>query len=136
MNVEFNGYYLSDRYRCEEWHAGVHMVDHFFNYLKLFRDGTYLKKRQETDSLDFPAYVRGVTEQAYVEGLAGKHPLDLNYDRLHTIGRFKILDDRLEFMIRNDQGGRMTEHQWILRIASPVRLVADSGTAYAFHRSE
>ncbi len=44
MDPKFDGYYLSDLQRCEDWHAGVCMVKEYFEFLKLFEDGFWLRK--------------------------------------------------------------------------------------------
>jgi hypothetical protein len=132
MGPRFDAYYLSDRQRREDWHAGVHMVEEYVDYLKLFEGGLWLRKARPTPDLDFPAYLRGVTEQAFLDGLAGRHPVDQECDFLHQTGQFTQRGDRLEFVFR-DFLVVMHEFRWALRITSPERLVSDSGATYAFY---
>ena len=101
MVPRFDGYYLSDCQRHEEWHAGVHMVEDYFEFLKLFDDGFWLRKTHPTSDLDFAAYLGGITEQAFRDGLAGRDTLDAEFNFLHQTGRFAQRVDRLEFEFRH-----------------------------------
>ncbi len=131
MGPRFDGYYRSDRQHREEWHAGVHMVEDYFAYLKLFGGGFWLRKTHPTSDLDFPAYLRGITEQAFRDGLAGRDSLDEEYDFLHQTGQFTQRGDRLEFVFRHFLVV-MHERRWELRVESPERLVSESGAVYTF----
>src|SRR5262249_52426824 len=135
MLPRFDGYYLSDRQRSEEWHAGVHMVEEYFDYLKLFESGVWLRKNHPTQELDFGAYLAGVTDQAIRDGLEGNHPHDQEYDFLHQTGRFSQNGDRLEFLVRLHLL-IMHEVRWSLRIVRPELLLSDAGVAYVFRPSD
>jgi hypothetical protein len=131
MRPRFDGYYRSGRQRREEWHAGVHMVEDYFGYLKLFGGGSWLRKTHPTSDLDFPVYFSGFTEQSIRDGLAGRHPFDAEYNFLHQTGKFTQRGDRLEFVFRHFLVV-MHERRWELRVESPERLVSESGAVYAF----
>jgi hypothetical protein len=135
MDLRFDGYYLSDRQRTEEWHAGVHMVEDYYEYLKLFEDGLFLRKSHPTPDFDFSAYLGKITQQAFQDGLAGRHPLDADYDFLHQTGRFIVRESTLEFEFRHFLV-IMHEFRRNMRIISHDRLVSESGAEYAFHPFE
>ena len=132
MHPRFDGYFLSGLQRREEWHAGVHMVEDYFDYLKFYEDGLWLRKSSPRDDLDFRGYLSGVGEQAFRDGLAGRDPLDREYDFVHQTGRYSLTGDRIAlthryFLIQ------MFETCWSLRLKSPERLVSESGAVYLFH---
>jgi len=131
MSPRFDGYYRSDRQRREGWHAGVHMVEEYFEYLKLFGNGAWLRKTHPTSDLDFSAYLAGISEQAFRDGLAGRDPLDEEYDFLHQTGQFTQRGDRLEFVFRHFLVV-MHERRWELCVESPERLETESRAQYAF----
>ena len=134
MGPRFDGYYVSGRQRREEWHAGVHMVEDYFEFLKLFADGFWLRKTHPTPNLDFGAYLSGVTAQAFRDGLAGRDPLDAESDFLHQTGQYTQRRGRLEFVFRHFLVVTH-ERRWELRVASPERLVSESGAVYAFQQA-
>ena len=57
MYPRVDGYFLSGLQRREEWHAGVHMVEDYFDYLKFYEDGRWLRKSYPRDDLDFRGYL-------------------------------------------------------------------------------
>ena len=131
MTQRFDGFFQSGRQRHEEWHAGVHMVDDYFEYLKLYEDGRWLSKRHPTPDLDFATYLSGITDEAFHDGGAGRHPYDRNYDELHHTGRYSRVGDELEFVFRNFLIS-MHEFRWKLRVVSPELLVSETGEEYVF----
>jgi hypothetical protein len=131
MRPRFDGYYRSDRQRREEWHAGVHIVEGYFEYLKLFEGGSWLRKTHPTSDLDFPVYLGGITKQSLWDGLAERDLFDAEYNFLHQTGQFTQRGDRLEFLFRHFLVV-MHEPRWELRVESPERLVSESGAVYAF----
>ncbi len=64
---------------------GPHGED-YFAYLKLFEDGLWLRKYHPTPDLDFAAYLGGITEQSFLDGLAGRLPLDVEHNFLFQLG--------------------------------------------------
>src|SRR5262245_10154278 len=88
MEPRYDGYYISELQRSEEWHAGVRMVSEYHQYLKLFKNGLWLSKNYPTPGLDFSTYLSTVTEQAIQAGLGGRDPHDSEYEFLHRIGRY------------------------------------------------
>jgi len=131
MEPRFDGYYLSGRQRSEDWHAGVCMVREYFRYLKLFQHGLWLLKDHPTPDLDFVGYLSGLPPQALEEGLAGRDPLDQEYEFVHQTGTFTLTGDRLVFVSRYFLI-IMHERRWVLRVASSERLVSESDAVYVF----
>lgn len=132
MTPRFDGYFQSGRQRREEWHAGVHMVDDYYEYLKLYADGRWLRKSHPTPDLDFESYLLGMTDQTFCDGEAGRHPYDRERgEELHHTGRFSHVGDELEFLFRGFLI-IMHERRWKLRVVSPELLVSDTGAEYVF----
>jgi hypothetical protein len=131
MSPRFDGYYLSDRMRSEDWHAGVCMVREYYRYLKLFADGRWLHKDHPTTNLDFSAYLSGVRRRDFRDGWAGRHPCDSEYEFIHQTGRFFRKGERLVFAFRHELIW-LHEGCWELRVASPNLLVSESGTVFRY----
>lgn len=132
IRPRFDGYFRSNRQRREEWHAGVHMVDDYFEYLKLYEDGRWLRASRPNADFDFVTYLSGTDEQTFRDGSVGVHPRGVDSDDAHQSGRYRFLDDgSIELHLRAFLG-IMHERRWTLRVTSPDRLVSERGAEYAF----
>jgi hypothetical protein len=131
VNLRFDGFYLSTRQRHGEWHAGVHMVEEYFQYFKFFANGICVDKSHKTCDLDFMDHVRQITEEELKAGLEGHNRFDESRDFVHRIWRYSVLGDRLEMV------GRhfliiMHEFRLEFRVRSRERFVSEDGTAFTF----
>lgn len=132
MTPRFDGYFQSGRQRREEWHAGVLMVDEYYEYLKLYEDGRWLRKWHPTPDLDFASYLSGITDETFREGEAGRDPYDRELgEEVHVTGRFTRVGDELEFVSRVFLA-IMHERRWKFRVVSTELLVSDRGAEYIF----
>jgi hypothetical protein len=131
VSPRFDGYFQSERQRREEWHAGVHMVEEYFDYLKLFDDGRWLLKTQPTPEFDFAGYLVAETEEAFRNGLAARDPQDADLDFVHQTGRFTFSADQVELVHRQFLIV-MNEARWTLRVETPERLRSQFGAVYHF----
>ena len=107
------------------------MVDDYFEYLKLYEDGRWLRKRHPTPDLDFESYLSEITDETFRDGEVGRHPHDRNYDELHGAGRYSRVGDELEFVFRAYRV-EMHEFRWKLRVVSTELLVSETGEEYVF----
>lgn len=133
MIPRFDGYYRSPLLRREDWHAGVHMVEEYYRFLKLFECGTWLAKDHPTPNLDFRRYMEGITEQDFADGWAGRHPYDRNMDFVHRTGRFVPTEDGVGLMWRHDACGGLSEFRWPFRVDTAERIASESGHVYTFY---
>ncbi|MFO0800288.1 MAG: hypothetical protein U0804_22705 [Gemmataceae bacterium] len=133
MNPRFDGYYGSPLLRHEDWHAGVHMVEEYYRFLKFFERGTWLTKDHPKRNLDFPRYLNGVTDQDFTLGWAGRHPYDANMDFAHLTGRFTPTQDGVALLWRHDACGEVREFHWPFRVDKPDRIASESGHVYTFY---
>jgi hypothetical protein len=126
-----DGYFVSELQRSEDWHAGVHMVEEFFDYLKLYDDGRWLRKAHRTPNFDFPGYLEGVTQDAFVKGEAGRDPIGAEGDFVHRTGRYIASSSHVDLLHRHLLVF-MHEFRLILRVETPERMVSQSGVVYDF----